>query len=60
MNPSESIRFPDYGVWKGESGSIIVLTRMLNDPTVAEFLESFEIKKQFKNCNGLLTVFVIE
>ena len=60
MNPSENIDLPDYGVWKGESGSIIVLTRMLNDPTVAEFLESLDIKKQFKNCNGMLTVFVLE
>ena len=60
MNPSESIDLPDYGVWKGEAGSIIVLTRMLTDPTVAEFLKTLDIKKQFKNCNGLLTVFVLE
>ena len=61
LNPSE-MNLPSYGVWRGgEDGIILVLTRLLStDPTVAEFVQNLNIKKQFKNCNGMITVLVIE
>ena len=61
LNPSE-LNLPSYGVWRGDENSLLVLTRLLvtKDPVVCDFVESLDIKKQYKNCNGMITVLLLE